>query len=252
MIRAGIDVGSVNTKLVCFDTVRNEVVCRRVEPTGLRPKETARRVFAECLAEVGLIPEQLAAVTATGYARHSADFAPQAVTEIKAVARGIRHWHPSCRAIVDVGGQDSKIVVLDDDGVREFVMNDRCAAGTGNFLSVLARAMDVPLGQFGVLSGQSQRPAPISSLCVVMAESEILSLVAAEVAVADVVAGLHDALARRVASLAARLVLEPEVVFTGGVALNEGMRVALERALAMPVTVAPEPLYAAALGAALG
>jgi predicted CoA-substrate-specific enzyme activase len=231
MIRAGVDAGSVNTKVLFFDAGAGRVLGEAVEPTGLRPRETARRVFNACLARAGLERGQLAEVVATGYARHSVEFATGSMTEIRAAARGVKHWHPGCRTVVDVGGQDSKVISLEDSRVGEFAMNDRCAAGTGNFLSVLARALDVPLDRFGELSRTSRRPAPISSLCVVMAESEILSLAAAEVPVADIVAGLHEALARRVANLAARL---------------------LERALGVPVTVAREPLYAAALGAVLG
>lgn len=252
MIQCGIDVGSVNTKLVLYDRERQRVCGRRVEPTGLKPRETAERVFQVCLAEAGVTAAELGAVVATGYARHAATFAGTSITEIKAAAGGIRRWHPQCRTVIDIGGQDSKVIALATDGrVREFVMNDRCAAGTGNFLTVLARALDVPLEKFGELDAASRRPVPISSLCVVMAESEILSLVAADTPLADIIAGLHDALACRVANLAARLDLQPEVVFTGGVAQNPGMKRALAQALGEPVVVAQEPMLAAALGAAL-
>lgn len=252
MIQCGIDIGSVNTKLVLYDRERGTIRCRRVEPTGLKPRETAERVFQSCLAEAGLTPAELKAVVATGYARHAAGFAGMSITEIRAAAAGVRSRHPECRTVVDIGGQDSKVIALADDGrVREFVMNDRCAAGTGNFLAVLARALGVPLERFGELALASRRPVPVSSLCVVMAESEILSLVAADTPVPDIVAGLHEALARRVANLAARLEVRPEIVFTGGVAQNPGMALALARALGEPVVVADEPLLAAALGAAL-
>jgi len=252
MIHAGIDVGSVNTKAVLYDRQAQAIRCSRVEPTGLKPRETAERVFRVCLAESGLSAAGLGPVLATGYARHAAGFASGSVTEIKAAAAGIRFWHPGCRTVVDIGGQDSKVIALGDDGrVREFVMNDRCAAGTGNFLSVLARALAVPLERFGGLALESRRPVPVSSLCVVMAESEILSLVAADTPVADIIAGLHEALARRVVNLAARLAVRPEIVFTGGVAQNTGMVQALAQAFGEPVVVAREPLLAAALGAAL-
>lgn len=251
-LHAGIDVGSVNTKLVLWDAGAGRICCDRVEPTGPRPKETARRVLAECLAEAGVDSNLGVRVVATGYARHSVEGTRATITEIKGAAAGIRHWHPRARSIIDIGGQDSKALALDDDGrVRDFVMNDRCAAGTGHFLSVMAKTLGVELGQFGPLALASQRPVPISSLCVVMAESEILSLLAAETPVADIIAGLHEALARRVANMAARLRFEPEVVFTGGVAQNEGMRQALAAALGLPVSVAERPLLAAALGAAL-
>jgi len=252
LISAGIDVGSVNTKLVVFDHDGARIVCAMVEPTGPRPKETARRVMDRCREKNPELEGRVGATVATGYGRHVVDGVPETITEIKAAALGVRHWFGACRTVVDIGGQDSKVLVLSEDGrVKDFVMNDRCAAGTGNFLSVLARTLVVPLSDFGPLSLESRRPVPISSLCVVMAESEILSLLAAEVPVADIIAGLHQALARRVANMAARLRVGPEVVFTGGVAQNAGMRSALEQALGLPVIVPEKPLLAAALGAAL-
>ena len=163
MIQCGIDVGSVNTKLVLFDREARAVRCQMVEPTGLKPRETAERVFQSCLAEAGLTAAKLGGVVATGYARHAAGFARASVTEIRAAAAGIRHWHPRCRTVVDIGGQDSKVIALDEHGrVREFVMNDRCAAGTGNFLAVLARALGVPLERFGEMALESRRPVPRS------------------------------------------------------------------------------------------
>jgi len=252
VITAGIDVGSVNTKLVVFDHISREIFCERVVPTGPRPRETALRVMAECRSEHKDLAGYVRGVMATGYARHVVDGVEGTITEIRAAALGIRFWHPEARTVVDIGGQDSKVLTLDDSGkVRDFVMNDRCAAGTGQFLSVLARTLAVPIADFGRLSLESRRPVPVSSLCVVMAESEILSLLAADTPVADVIAGLHEALARRIANMAARLRVQPEVVFTGGVAQNPGMKAALERALGMPVTTARKPLLAAALGAAL-
>ncbi len=252
MITAGIDVGSVNTKLVIFDHERAQFVCEMVEPTGPRPRETARRVLSECREKNPGLETRVQGMVATGYARHAVDGVHDTITEIKAAALGVRHWFRECRTVVDIGGQDSKVLALDDDGrVQDFVMNDRCAAGTGNFLSVLSRALAVPLEDFGRLSLESRRPVPISSLCVVMAESEILSLLAADTPVPDIIAGLHQALARRIANMAARLKIQPQVVFTGGVAQNPGMKLALEQALGLPVTVPEKPLLAAALGAAL-
>jgi predicted CoA-substrate-specific enzyme activase len=252
LITAGIDVGSVNTKLVVFDQASQSIFCEKVVPTGLRPRETAHKVMAECRSEHKDLAGHVRGVVATGYARHVVESVEGTITEIKAAALGVRYWHPECRIVVDIGGQDSKVLSLDETGkVRDFVMNDRCAAGTGHFLSVLSRTLGVPLEDFGRLSLESQRPVPVSSLCVVMAESEILSLLAADTPVADVIAGLHEALARRIANMAARLHVESEIIFTGGVARNPGMRAAMEKAFGAPVTVARKPLFAAALGAAL-
>ncbi len=252
MITAGIDVGSVNTKLVVFDRVSRGIFCEKVVPTGPRPRETAQRVMAECRNEHKDLAGSVRGVVATGYARHVVDGVEGTITEIKAAALGIRYWHPEARTVIDIGGQDSKVMTMDESGrVHDFVMNDRCAAGTGQFLSVMSRTLSVPLEDFGRLSLESRRPVPISSLCVVMAESEILSLMAADTPVADIIAGLHEALARRVSNMAARLKLQPAVVFTGGVAQDAGMKAAFEQALGLPVAVARKPLLAAALGAAL-
>jgi predicted CoA-substrate-specific enzyme activase len=252
VITAGIDVGSVNTKLVVYDHEAGAAVCEMVEPTGPRPRETARRLLERCRNRNPQLQGRVRSLVATGYARQTVEGATDVITEVKAAALGIRHKHSACRTVIDIGGQDSKVLTLDESGrVRDFVMNDRCAAGTGHFLSVLSRTLGTPLSDFGRLGLQSRRPVPISSLCVVMAESEILSLLAADTPVGDIIAGLHEALARRVGNMAARLRVEPEVIFTGGVAQNPGMTAALSAALGLPVTAADKPLLAAALGAAL-
>ncbi|MCL6465641.1 MAG: acyl-CoA dehydratase activase [candidate division WOR-3 bacterium] len=252
MLSVGIDVGSVNTKVLIYDSARDEVVARCVAPTGMKPREQAQRVFEFCVANAGLERSALGHIVATGYARQAVDFARQTVTEITATGRGIRKWHPSSRTVIDIGGQDSKVIALDEQGrVQDFVMNDRCAAGTGSFLEFIARALNVPIEQFGELSARSQKPVLLSSLCVVMAESEILSLVAADVPREDIIAGLHLALATRVVNMAARVNVLPEVIFTGGTALNSGLRQALERVLGLKVQSSQEPLFAAAMGAAL-
>jgi predicted CoA-substrate-specific enzyme activase len=252
MLSAGIDIGSINTKVVVFDRESGGIEAHLVRPTGHKPRETGPAAFRQCLEDAGITRADLGQVVATGYARHTFDLADASITEIKAAALGVRLWHPECRSVIDIGGQDSKVLVLDEGGrVRDFAMNDRCAAGTGNFLAVLAEKLEVPIDRFGPLAMKSRRPVAISSLCVVMAESEILSLVAAETPVEDIIAGLHFALARRIANMAASLDVGEEVVFTGGVAQNQGMKQALESAFGLQLTVARMPLFAAALGAAL-
>ncbi len=252
MFKVGIDVGSINTKVAIRDTDTGETVAIHVRPTGYKPRATAHAAYEACLQEAEIERSRAGRLVATGYARHAVDFAHASITEIKAAALGIRHWHPECRAIIDIGGQDSKVVVLDESGrVSDFKMNDRCAAGTGNFLAVLAEKLQVPLERFGPLALRSRKPVAISSLCVVMAESEILSLVAADTPVEDIIAGLHEALARRIANMMAPLDVRPQVVFTGGVAQNKGMQLAMESALGQRIHIAKMPLFAAAVGAAL-
>lgn len=252
MITAGIDVGSVNTKVVFLDSESGKVVHFCVARTGLRPKVAGEVNFRHCLEATGLKPEAVGHVVATGYGRHAVMFAQGAITEISAMARGTSRLFPDARTIVDIGGQDSKVVRLEPGGkVKSFAMNDRCAAGTGHFLETMARALNVKVEDLGRLALESRNPVPVSSLCVVMVESEILSLVADDVPVADIVAGTHYALARRVVNMAAGGTIAEPVVFCGGVARNEGMRVALADTLGMPVQVPEEPIIVAALGAAL-
>ena len=252
MTTAGIDVGSVNTKVVFYDSERREVLHYCVEPTGLKPRQAGETAFRHCLKATGLSERDIGPVVATGYGRHAVRFARESITEISAMARGVRHLFPDAQTVFDIGGQDSKVVRLEPGGrIRSFVMNDRCAAGTGHFLQTMANALRVRIEDFGRMALESRNPVPISSLCVVMAESEILSLVADDRPVPDIIAGTHYALARRVVNMATGGAIREPVVFCGGVARNPGMRVALADTLGLPVLVPDEPIIAAALGAAL-
>jgi predicted CoA-substrate-specific enzyme activase len=251
MITVGIDVGSINTKVVLIEATT--LLHSGCEPTGFKPKLAAETSFRHCLKATGLSEKEVGRVTATGYGRHAVRFAQGSITEISALALGVHHLLPEVRTVFDIGGQDSKVVKLDRSGrARSFVMNDRCAAGTGHFLSTIANALKVKIEDFGRFACESRNPVSISSLCVVMAESEILSLVADDRPVPDIIAGIHYALARRVVNLAAGLGcrLEP-VAFCGGVARNQGMQLALQETLGLPVQVPEDPMIVSALGAAL-
>lgn len=252
MLSAGIDIGSINTKVVFYDHDAGKIVHACAEPTGFKPKVAGETVFRHCLKATGRAEKDIARVVATGYGRHTVRFAQAQITEISALARGVNHLFPNVRSVFDIGGQDSKFVRLDEAGrVRNFVMNDRCAAGTGHFLQTIARALNVRLEDFGRVALESQNPVPISSLCVVMAESEILSLVAEDRPVPDIIAGVHYALARRVVNLAAGYGIEEEVAFCGGVARNTGMQAALQDVVGLALRVPEEPIIVSALGAAL-
>lgn len=221
-------------------------------PTGWHPRERGEEVFRTAVERSGCCPEELHSVVGTGYGRNGLPFATRTVTEITCHARAAAHLVPGAATVIDVGGQDCKVISIDSAGhVRDFVMNDRCAAGTGRFLEVMARAMDVGLERFGEIALLSDRPAPISSTCVVFAESEVVSLLAAGAAREDVVAGIHDAIARRILAMGEKVGIVREVVLTGGGGLSAGLKWALERSLGHPVRVAPMPQYAGALGAAL-
>lgn len=251
MIRAGIDAGSRAIKIVLFDTDSRAVIASGMRDQGVAQDDLARGLLDELLEEKGIGREKLASVVATGYGRNIIEFADRTVTEITCHARGVCHVAAGSRTIVEIGGQDSKVVRLDGYGaVQDFNMNDRCAAGTGRFLEVVAVRLGLRLDDLGELAGRSADPAAISSMCVVFAETEIIGLLASGIPAEDIVAGVQNSIATRVAAMVGRKVEEP-VVFTGGVALVPGMSAALERVLKRPLTVAPRPQYTGALGAAL-
>jgi predicted CoA-substrate-specific enzyme activase len=249
MIAAGIDAGSRTIKVVLFDHAQAKAVGSGIANQGIEQPRLARELYDRTLREAGLAPAQV--VVATGYGRNRVTFAHTTITEITCHARGVHHLMPDTRTIVEIGGQDSKVILLADDGrVRDFTMNDRCAAGSGRFLEMVASRMGVDFPRLGELSRSSQKPAIVSSTCVVFAETEIIGLLAEGVPAADIAAGVQNAIAARVATMAGRT-LAPPVCFTGGVALQPGMVRALEATLAFPIRVAPDPQFTGALGAAL-
>jgi (R)-2-hydroxyacyl-CoA dehydratese activating ATPase len=251
MICAGIDAGSRAVKAVLFDTERAQVISTALADQGVEQSRLARELFERVLLQAGLERAHVSATVATGYGRSRVDFADTTITEITCHAQGVRHLLPDARTIVEIGGQDSKVIWLEAAGrVRDFAMNDRCAAGTGRFLEVVAARLGVELSRLSELCGASRKPALISNTCVVFAETEIIGLLAEGTPAVDIAAGVQNAIVSRVLSMAGRLVQAP-VYFTGGVALLHGMTGALAAALEAPVRVAPMPQFTGALGAAL-
>jgi len=251
MICAGVDAGSRAIKVVLLDSESHAVIGSRVTDQGVKQEALALGLLEESLEEAGLNRGDVSRIVATGYGRHVLGFANDTVTEITCHARGVYHLAPEAKTVVDIGGQDSKLIRLDGDGaVRDFVMNDRCAAGTGCFLEMVARKLELTLDQLGDLAGRSADPAVISSMCVVFAETEIIGLLAANARPEDIVAGVQKAIVTRVSAMAGRMT-EPPTVFTGGVAMIPGMDAALQSVLGHRVTTAPDPQTTGALGAAL-
>ena len=249
-ITAGIDIGSITAKAAILKD--GELLGSRVIFTGYHAEAAGRRVFEELLAELGLSPAEIGRIIATGYGRKSVSFADKAVTEIMCHAAGARFLDPSIRSLIDIGGQDSKAVVMDEKGrVVNFTMNDKCAAGTGRFLEVMARALEADLDAFGALSLTAERPAKISSLCTVFAESEVISLIAKGETRENIIAGIHEAIASRVSAMANRIGLIAPVLMTGGVARNIGVVRAMEKVIGMTVVVSPKAQVAGAIGAAV-
>lgn len=251
LVVAGVDVGSLSAKAVVLDAERR-VLGTSIIPTG----RDARKAGMTCLElarreAVGSAAE-IAAIVATGYGRVSLDFTTSRVTEITCHARGAAHYFPDVKTVIDIGGQDSKVIRVGRGGrVVDFVMNDKCAAGTGRFLEVMARALETDVSEMGKLAAGDGRVATISSMCTVFAESEVVSLIAAGTPADEIARGIHEAVAERVAAMAQRLGVEEPVVMTGGVAKNEGVVRALEAKLGCKILVPQEPQIVGALGAAL-
>ena len=251
MIHAGIDAGSRTIKVVLVDSDSLEAIGSAIGDQGVKQSELAAALFEQVLSGSGVRREDVAAVVATGYGRDQVAFADTTITEITCHAAGVRHVCPDARTVVDIGGQDSKLVWLDPDGrVRDFALNDRCAAGTGRFLELVAERLEVQLDDLGPMAEKAEAAAPISSMCAVFAETEIIGLLASGTAPENIVAGVQVAIASRLASMAGRQ-LETPLVFTGGVALVSGMDRALSSALGCDIAIAPTPQLTGALGAAV-
>jgi predicted CoA-substrate-specific enzyme activase len=250
MITCGIDVGARTTKAAIVAAGRT--LAEAVEDTGADPAATARRVFDAALAKAAVAEKDVAEVVATGYGRGGVAFASTTVTEITCQARGVQHLLPGTRGILDVGGQDTKAIALDEEGrVRDFLMNDRCAAGTGRFLEVMAGAFGVSLDEASRLALSATAPVAIASTCTVFAESEVVSLRAHGRSSADILAGVHAAVAARLKSMVDRIAMESPIVLTGGAARNAAAVEAVRRALRKDVRVPENPQTTGALGAAL-
>jgi len=250
MIVAGIDIGSITAETVILQD--NQMLSSSIVPTGANSRTAAERSLAAALKQASLRQEDLAAIVTTGYGRASFPSATKMITEITCHARGAFFVYPETRTVIDIGGQDSKVIRLDKQGRNvDFQMNDKCAAGTGRFLEVMARALEVKLEDLGRLSRSAQRTIKISSMCTVFAESEVVSLIADNQPQEVIIRGLHDAIADRILGMVRRVGVEEKVTLTGGVAKNEGVVQALEERLEVRVFVPPEPQIIGALGAAL-
>jgi predicted CoA-substrate-specific enzyme activase len=246
----GVDIGSLITKVVLLNTAE-EVIARTFSRSAYNGREVAARLITTMLQEQGLDKKDVAATVATGYGRVTFA-ADREVSEITCQARGISHLFGSARTVIDIGGQDSKgIRMLPGGKVLDFVMNDKCAAGTGRFLEVMAGALEIRLEEIGALAVKARGSCSISSVCTVFAESEVISYIAAGAPKEDILAGVCESVAKRVAAMTSRIGVEPEVVFTGGVALNKGVVSALEKQLGCRLLLPKEPEVTAALGAAL-
>ena len=248
---AGIDSGSTSTDVVILNKDR-EIVTDIILPTGAGAAIGAERALEEALKRAGLEREDIDALVTTGYGRTAIEQGDKSITEITCHARGAHYLDPEVRTVVDIGGQDSKVIRLNEDGtVANFVMNDKCAAGTGRFLEMMARTMEMSLDEMSVTGLEYGEDITISSMCTVFAESEVVSLIAQNKATDDIVHGLNKAVAAKTASLAKRVGGAEKYMMTGGVSKNKGLVQTLEERLGTKLVISDKAQLCGALGAAL-
>jgi predicted CoA-substrate-specific enzyme activase len=248
---AGVDVGSTQTKAIIIDEAR-QIVGRALIDTGANVVRAAKNAYVESLGDSGLQEEQIDYIVGTGYGRYRVTFGDIQVTEISCHGRGAVHMFPGTRTVVDMGGQDTKAIRVSPTGeILDFCMNDKCAAGTGRFLEAVAVVFEIPLKDLGTMALAGERPVKIATTCTVFAETEVLSWLSRGKKLEDILLGVHRSSVSRSVGLLRRVGIEPEVTFTGGVALNVGMVSGLNDAVGLPINVSENSHYMGAIGAAL-
>ena len=250
MIVAGIDIGSLTSKVVIMSD--HAIAGYAVTKSGLEIDKTVAGCFAQVFTNTGYDFPSLEKIVSTGYGRIKVPFADKCVTEITCHAKGAYWLNPTVRTVIDIGGQDSKVISLSEQGqVIDFMMNDKCAAGTGRFLEVMAHALGVQMEELGEHSLHSKKKINISSMCTVFAESEVISLIAEGQKKEDIIRGIHEAITNRIYTMAARLHIQNTVALTGGVAKNKGIIRAFRKKIGGKFYLPPEPQIVGAIGAAL-
>jgi predicted CoA-substrate-specific enzyme activase len=251
---AGVDIGSTTSKCVLIDETKR-MISFQIIPTSFDRNASGEEVLRKALEESGLTLDEVVSVVSTGYGRKAFKRANKNIPEITAHAVGTQMLFPNVRTIIDIGGQDSKVIEIDERGmVIRFAMNDKCAAGTGRFFEVLSeRLLNVEMDDLSPMILQAKNPCSISSMCTIFAESEIISYLSQGVAKEDIVAGMGASIVRRIVSMgrSSQITFPEPIVFSGGVAKNEGIRREFERMLEKPVTALKLPQSTAAIGAAL-
>ncbi|MBZ5706349.1 MAG: acyl-CoA dehydratase activase [Acidobacteriia bacterium] len=252
-VAAGVDVGSTQTKAVVMtENGGRSILARALVDTGANVRKAAENAFVAACHNAGIAPADVGFVVGTGYGRYNISFGNAQLTEISCHARGAHFVCPTTRTVIDMGGQDAKAISVGSDGqVLDFVMNDKCAAGTGRFLANAADVMGIGLDEVGPLSLRATRAIKIATVCTVFVESDILSYLAQGKKAEDILGGVHLAIAKRTLSLARRVPLEPDITMTGGVARNVGMVHALEEVLGSRMQVSPDAHFMGAIGAAV-
>ncbi len=251
-ITAGIDVGSTYTKAVLMNQ-KHEVIAKTMQKTGFKLGEVSRAVFEECLSQIGIGERDVAYVISTGIGRHRVDFKDLPVTALTAGARGAHHYFPGTRTVLDIGGQTMKASRIDETAkVQSFRLNDKCAAGTGAFLEKTARYMGYSTEDIGAVMSTARQPVPISGVCAVFAESEVINHLSLGTPPGDIMQGAIQSLTQRSVQLMKRAKAEPEYTVIGGILRFQTMAKAVEDELGQTVNVPPgeECQYVGAVGAA--
>jgi len=247
----GVDVGSLCTKTVILDE-QGKILSYDIMRSGHYYQGAAEESMDNALKLAGLNKDDISYILGTGYGRGAIPQANAEVTEITCHARGATRLIQGVRTVIDIGGQDSKVIGIGDNfRVTNFVMNDKCAAGTGRFLEVMAMALSVDIGEMGALSFASKKKVEVSSMCTVFAESEVISLFAQGNEMADIAAGISDSIARRVVGMVGQVGLKEIVIMSGGVAKNSGVVRAIEKRIGANLVIPEEPQIVGALGAAI-
>lgn len=237
------------TKVVIMDS---DIISSVIGPTGPEQRRLANKVMEKALDQIKLPFDDISYVVATGYGRINVPFADKQITEISCHAKGAAFFFPDAKTIIDIGGQDSKGIKIDHNGRPvNFVMNDKCAAGSGRFLEVIANVLGITIEDMGKIGLEGKNPSQISNICTVFAEQEVVARLAEGAQLNNLVAGVLESLANRVTRMVKRIHLEREVVFTGGGAKNIGLVKALSEKIGYKVLVPPDPLLTGAIGAAL-
>lgn len=245
-----MDIGSASSKALILE--KGEVLAHAIVPTGAESANSAERVMEEVLRRAGCGLDEVSYIVSTGYGRVIVPFADEEMTELSCHARGAHHLFPGARTVLDMGGQDCKAIRCDAQGrLGDFAMNDKCAAGTGRFLELMADVLRVPLDEIGSLSLEAEGEVRISNTCAVFAKSEVAALVRQGRDLREVLAGLHEAIATRVHALLRKVGTEPEFVIAGGIGKNMGVVRRIEAKVGLPALLPPEPQITGALGAAL-
>lgn len=249
MVRIGIDIGSTVTKAVVLQG--QDIIAYHRLPTGWSPKETGEALIQQLKEKQGFSEQEISSVVTTGYGRKTLSFATRKITEITCHAKGAFYLSPTSRTVIDIGGQDSKVIRMDDAGnVVDFIMNDKCAAGTGQFLQVMATRLEVDVKDLEKMALQD-KPAQINSMCTVFAESEIIGMLAGGASKESIASGLLSSTAGRISTQAMRIGVEESIFFSGGLARNRYLQQKLEENLGKAIEVSSMAQYTGAIGAAL-